>query len=146
MQGQFLAGRYVLGETLGSGGMGAVYRATDVRTGGTVAVKIPHPWLAINDEFSVRLHREAEIAASLTSPRIVRVMDFDWHEGRPFLVMEYVPGKTLAEILGERSRIDWRETVRIITEVARALDAAHRAASSTATSSRRTSRTSKTAT
>jgi serine/threonine protein kinase len=126
MQGEILAGRYMLGDLLGTGGMGSVYRATDLRTGGFVAVKMPHPWLAGDADYNLRLQREAEIAASLTSPRVVRVMDFDWHEGRPFLVMEYVPGETLAEILTESGTLDWREATRIALEVARALEAAHR--------------------
>ncbi|MER3420963.1 MAG: serine/threonine-protein kinase, partial [Chloroflexota bacterium] len=127
MNGQILAGRYLVGEILGSGGMGAVYRGIDLRTGGPVAIKIPHPWLTADTDFTTRLHREAQIAAALVSPRIVKVMDFDWHEGRPFLVMEYVPGKTLAEELSERGPLSWQEAVRIALEVARALDAAHRA-------------------
>ncbi len=126
MNGQILAGRYLVGEILGSGGMGAVYRGVDLRTGGPVAIKIPHPWLTADTDFTTRLHREAQIAAALVSPRIVKVMDFDWHEGRPFLVMEYVPGKTLAEMLSERGSFSWPETARIALEVARALDAAHR--------------------
>ncbi len=126
VNGQILAGRYLVGEILGSGGMGAVYRGVDLRTGGPVAIKIPHPWLTTDTDFTTRLHREAQIAAALVSPRIVKVMDFDWHEGRPFLVMEYVPGKTLAEMLNEHGPFSWPETARIALEVARALDAAHR--------------------
>ena len=126
MNGQILAGRYLVGEILGSGGMGAVYRGVDLRTGGPVAIKIPHPWLTVDTDFTTRLHREAQIAAALVSPRIVKVMDFDWHEGRPFLVMEYVPGKTLAEMLGEHGALTWQEATRIALEVARALDVAHR--------------------
>lgn len=126
MNGQILAGRYLVGEILGSGGMGAVYRGVDLRTGGPVAIKIPHPWLTADTDFTTRLHREAQIAAALVSPRIVKVIDFDWHEGRPFLVMEYVPGKTLAEMLSEQGPFSWPEAARIALEVARALDAAHR--------------------
>jgi serine/threonine-protein kinase len=126
VNGQILAGRYLVGEILGSGGMGAVYRGIDLRTGGPVAIKIPHPWLTADTDFTTRLHREAQIAAALVSPRIVKVIDFDWHEGRPFLVMEYVPGKTLAEMLSEQGPFSWPEAARIALEVARALDAAHR--------------------
>jgi serine/threonine-protein kinase len=127
MSGQVLNGRYLLHDTLGAGGMGAVYRATDLRTGATVAVKIPHPWLTMDGDYAERLHREARIAAVLTSPRIVRVIDFDRHEGRPFLVMEYVPGQTLAEALDEHGALPWRQAARIALNVARALDGAHRA-------------------
>ncbi len=126
MNGQILAGRYLIGRELGTGGMGAVYQATDLRTGGQVAVKIPHPWLAIDAEYTARMNREAQIAASLTSPRVVKVMDFDWHEGRPFLVMEYVPGPTLADVISEQGSLDWKAAARISLEVARGLDTAHR--------------------
>jgi len=80
-----LAGRYQLTEVLGRGGAGTVYRAIDLRTGGPVAVKILHPALAGDLDYTARLRREAAIAASLTSPRIVRVTDLDEHAGAPFL-------------------------------------------------------------
>jgi serine/threonine protein kinase len=126
MRGTLLGDRYLLAEELGSGGMGTVYRALDQRTGGQVAVKIPHAWLVIRDPtFTTRLRREAEIAASLNSSRVVRVFDFDFWDDRPYLVMEYVPGQTLAEVLDERGVLGWQEAARIALEVARALDAAH---------------------
>ena len=81
MVGSVLGGRYLIEEEIGSGGMGAVYRGVDLRTGGKVAVKLPHPWLEKDSTFMLRLRREAEIAASLTNPRIVRVIDFDTWEG-----------------------------------------------------------------
>jgi serine/threonine protein kinase len=125
MQGTILNNRYLVAEEIGSGGMGNVYRATDLRTGGTVAVKIPHAFLARNEEYLERLRREAQIAASLYSHRVVRVMDLDTYEGLPFLVMEYVPGETLNEVLRERGRFTLAETLLIGLEVARALEAAH---------------------
>ena len=125
MQGTILSNRYLIAEEIGVGGMGNVYRATDLRTGGDVAVKVPHAFLARNLEYVERLRREAQIAASVYSPRVVRVIDLDTHEGLPYLVMEYVPGETLADIARQRGRFTLQETLLVGLEVARALDAAH---------------------
>jgi predicted Ser/Thr protein kinase len=125
MQGTILSNRYLIAEEIGIGGMGSVYRATDLRTGGAVAVKVPHTFLARNVEYMERLRREAQIAASVYSPRVVRVVDFYEHEGVPYLVMEYVPGETLAEVARQQGRFALAETLALGLEVARALDAAH---------------------
>jgi serine/threonine protein kinase len=122
--GKILSNRYLLAEEIGTGGMGSVFRATDLRTGGPVAVKIPHTMLARNPEYLERLRREAQIAASLYSPRVVRVMDLDIDDGIPFLVMEYVPGTTLGDELHDRARLPGPEALTIALEIARALDAA----------------------
>lgn len=124
MLGKILSNRYLLDEEIGIGGMGSVYRATDLRTGGHVAVKIPHPQIARDGEYLERLRREAQIAASLYSPRIVRVIDLDEQEGVPFLVMEYVPGLTLHDVLRERGALSVEESTVLGLEIARALDVA----------------------
>jgi predicted ATPase/serine/threonine protein kinase/uncharacterized protein HemY len=124
MQGTLLANRYLLEEVVGAGGMSAVYRSTDTRTGATVAVKLLHAFLATNDRHVARLRREARVMASLSSPRIARVLDFDTHDHTPFLVMEYVAGLTLADVLLQR-RVSIVEALGIALEVARALEAAH---------------------
>jgi non-specific serine/threonine protein kinase len=122
-----LAGRYLLVEEIGSGGMGTVYRSTDLRTGGPVAVKLLHPALARNAMYRERLRREAQIAASLTSPRVVRIVDLDEHEGIPFIVQEYVAGETLDRQLERDGKFPLLEALAIGREVARALEAAHAA-------------------
>jgi hypothetical protein len=124
-QGDILSGRYLLAEQVGAGGMGTVFRAVDLRTGGEVAVKIPHPFLAGDKVFVERLRREAQAAAALHSPRIARVTDFAEHQGTPYLVMEYVPGLTLAERIERDGPLPPAEALHITLEVARALDAAH---------------------
>src|SRR5262249_47188655 len=125
MSGSVLAGRYRLAHVLGSGGMGTVYRATDLHTGGTVAVKLLRNAPVRDPGAMERLRREARIIAALHSPRIVRVIDLDEDGGMPFLVMEYVPGETLEEHLLRRGPLPVAEAVRIALEVARALEAAH---------------------
>src|SRR5262249_26333434 len=123
--GMVLANRYLLGDEIGAGGMSTVYRATDLRTGGTVAVKIPHAFLVKDPENTRRLQREAQIAAALQSPRVVRGLDLDMHEGVPFLVMEYVAGETLADYLRLGEQLSLTDALTITLEVAYALSAAH---------------------
>lgn len=125
MDGTILADRYLLTEEIGTGGMGTVYKATDLRTGGPVAVKAPHPFLARDPHFRERLRREARLAAALTSPRVVRVVDLDEHEGVPYLVMEFVAGETLAERVRREGAFPVAEAVAVAREIARALEAAH---------------------
>jgi serine/threonine protein kinase len=118
---------YELLERLGTGGMGAVWRARDTRDGSIVAVKVLHPHLGTDASYVRRFEREARIAASLASPHLVRVLDSGAQGELRFLVMEYVEGKTLAQLIQERGRLDVEETVAIATTIARALDAAHAA-------------------
>jgi len=125
MQGTVLAGRYRIAEVLGRGGMGTVYRATDLRTGGAVAVKVLHVGLVDTAESEARLRSEAMLAASITSPRIVHVTDLDEHAGMPFVVMEYVPGPTLQDTLRERGRLPVGDALAVGLEVAYALADAH---------------------
>src|SRR5215207_6597061 len=117
--GTILANRYLLGEQLGQGGMGAVYAATDLRTGGRVAVKLLHPALAPTPEAVERLRREAQIAASLSSPRVVRVIDLDTDpaSGAAFLVQEFIAGETLADVLARRGALPPEEALGIGEEV-----------------------------
>src|SRR5438105_15076163 len=121
MQGTLLGGRYLLGETIGRGGMGTVFRATDQRTGGAVAVKLLHTDGIDDPQQAALLEREARLAAMITSPRVVRVIDLDVHEGMPFLVMEYITGDTLSDVLLQRGRLPAEEALSICREVSRAL-------------------------
>src|SRR5436305_8269252 len=121
--GTLLAGRYLLGDEIGSGGMGSVFQATDLRTGGPVAVKLLHPALARNPTYRERLRREAQIAASLTSPRVVRVVDLDEHDGIPFIVQEFVAGQTLDRRLEREGKLPLAEALAIAREVGWALEA-----------------------
>lgn len=119
-----LGGRYELREPIGSGGMAAVWLATDRRLGREVAVKLLDPGLAADADFLARFRREARIAASLTHPNLVGVFDFDAGPERPYLVMELVEGPDLGERLDAR---DAPPTERLAADLLAALDAIHRA-------------------
>jgi non-specific serine/threonine protein kinase len=95
-----------------------------LRTGGTVAVKLIHPVLAHNRTYRERLRREAQIAAAITSPRVVRVVDLAEYDGTPFLVMEYVSGETLHARLRRGGPLPPGEALAVALEVAWALQAA----------------------
>ena len=124
-EGLILSNRYLVGKELGAGGMGAVYEAVNLRTGGPVAVKILHPLYARNPQYIARLRREAQIAASIRSTCAVKVIDLDEHQGMPYLVMEYVAGETLSERLERERRLPAYEALNVCIEIARTLDAAH---------------------
>ena len=125
--GRRLDGRYEIEGFIARGGMSTVYRATDTRLHRTVAVKVMHASLADDDEFVARFHREARSAASVDHPNAVTVMDQGDDDGVVFLVMEYVPGRTLRNLLTERTRLTPAEAIKIIEPVLDALGAAHNA-------------------
>ncbi len=110
--------------SLGSGGMGEVYRARDTRLGRDVAVKVlPEP-LSGNAERLARLEQEARALASLSHPNVAVVYGLEEHQGTRCLVMELVPGVTLAERLA-RGPLQRRDALEIARQLAEALDAAH---------------------
>src|SRR5262249_19972355 len=129
--GDRLDAKYRIERQLGQGGMGAVYRATHLGTTRTVAVKVSQPRYARDPEFVARFRREAEAAGRLRHPNVVDVTDFGFAEtpgGRvAYLVMEYLDGCTLAEVLAEEGRLprDW--VVDILAQACSAVDEAHRA-------------------
>ena len=96
-------GRYRLERRLGAGGMASVWLALDERLGRRVAVKVIADTLAEGDGWLSRFEREARAAAGLSHPSIVQVFDYGIEDGRPYLVMEYIPGVNLAERLADRA-------------------------------------------
>src|ERR1022692_3037021 len=118
---------YTIETLLGTGGMGAVYLAVDSRLHRRVALKVILDEGKPEDlkESAARLLREARSAASLTHPNVVGVFEVGEIEGRVYLAMEYVVGKTLRELIRDRT-IEWPRRLRWAVEVARALGAAHR--------------------
>lgn len=123
--GSILSNRYLLQDELGTGGMSTVYRAIDLRTGGYVAVKIPHAFLIRDPQFLQRLKREAQIAATIQSTRIARVTDVSEHENTHYIVMECVEGESLSELLAHEGALPPVRALQIALEIARAIDAAH---------------------
>ncbi len=126
-----LGGRYELGSVLGRGGMAEVYLAHDTRLGRTVAVKTLRADLARDPSFQARFRREAQSAASLNHPAIVAVYDTgeDYVDGVsiPYLVMEYVDGSTLRELLHSGRRLLPERTLEMTVGILQALEYSHRA-------------------
>ena len=120
-----LDGRYALEVLVGSGGMADVYRAKDQLLERTVAVKILHQQYENDKEFIERFQREAKAAARITHPNIVNVYDVGIAEGRHYIVMEYVPGRTLKERIKEEGPVPAAEALHIARQIAGALAQAH---------------------
>jgi eukaryotic-like serine/threonine-protein kinase len=123
--GQLLDGRYRVGSWIARGGMATVYMGTDTKLDRTVALKIAHPELTSDREFVRRFSDEARSVARLSSPNVVGVYDQGAHGDLLYLVMEYVPGRTLRDLLRERGRLSPREALDIISGVLSGLAAAH---------------------
>ncbi|HEY7932734.1 MAG TPA: protein kinase [Solirubrobacteraceae bacterium] len=123
-----LAGRYELLEVIGRGGMGVVYRATDLVLGRGVAVKVLPAEFADGEPTRIaRFEREARLAASLTHPGVVAVYDSGVDEATRFIVMECATGRSLAAILGDHAPLEPAHAAWIAEQVADALAAAHAA-------------------
>src|SRR5512143_4231205 len=115
---------YVIGELLGAGGFGEVYRARHELMGRDVAIKILHSRYSSEPEAISRFLSEARAIARLSHPSIVDVFDFgQLADGRQFCVMELIHGRTLRELLRERGRLPLAEALPILRAVAEALDA-----------------------
>ena len=124
--GQTLAGKYSIEELIKSGGMGSVYRGKHVLMDKTVAVKVLRPSLAVDDVVVARFSREAKAASRISHPHAVSVTDFGEAEnGVVFLVMEYLHGQTLKEIIKREGPLPLARAIEIVRQVAGALDAAH---------------------
>ncbi|HWA66388.1 MAG TPA: Stk1 family PASTA domain-containing Ser/Thr kinase [Mycobacteriales bacterium] len=126
-----IADRYEIGEVIGHGGMAEVHRGRDVRLGRPVAIKLLRRDLARDPAFQARFRREAQSAASLNSPSIVAV--YDTGEGTidgvatPYIVMEYVDGRTLRDILAAEGRLLPRRALEMAAAICAALEQAHAA-------------------
>ena len=124
--GQTLAGKYRVEERLSAGGMGTVYRGTHILMDKTVAIKVLRPSLAADEKIVARFSREARAASRISHPHAVSVTDFgESEDGIVFLVMEYLSGKTLKEVIRQEGRLPLSRVVEIIRQVGGALDAAH---------------------
>ncbi|MDD3115382.1 MAG: Stk1 family PASTA domain-containing Ser/Thr kinase [Anaerovibrio sp.] len=123
---RILARRYELQELIGGGGMADVYKAHDKLLDRAVAVKILHQQYANDAEFVERFRREATGAAKLAHANIVNIYDVGEDDGSQYIVMEYVSGPTLKEVIQQKGCLEPAEVVRIAREIASALESAHR--------------------
>ncbi|MGH2677743.1 MAG: Stk1 family PASTA domain-containing Ser/Thr kinase [Actinomycetota bacterium] len=124
-QPKILNERYEIESTLGEGGMARVYRGTDGVLGRPVAIKVLADRYANDDTFVTRFRREAQAAAALNHPNVVSVFDTGDDGQAHYIVMEYVPGHTLADVLKREGPLDPDRAARIAENVATALQAAH---------------------
>ena len=125
MIGKTLDGRYELVEFIGKGGTALVYRALDHRTGHWVAVKILRPELREDEEFSQRFEREALAASRVSHHNIVNLLDVCKDGDCQYLVMEYVPGRTLEDVISQKGALPPQTAAQITLRVLSALQHAH---------------------
>jgi serine/threonine-protein kinase len=126
---QKLSGRYLVREKLGSGGMGTVYLARDLKLDADVVIKAPHPVMVKDPAFAARFRQEIRSLVQLSHPHVVKVMDVDEHDGLPFAVLQYLPGGSLEDRLLDDDRnprvMEPAEVMVWIEDVAEALDYIH---------------------
>jgi eukaryotic-like serine/threonine-protein kinase len=127
MAGLDVLGRYHVEDVLGGGGMALVYRARDEELDRPVAIKLLADNLAADEAFRKRFLREARLAAQLAHPNVVQVYDSGEADGRPYIVMEYVEGETLADLLSRQGRLPPAEAVELALQVCSGLEHAHQA-------------------
>lgn len=125
MIGKVFDGRYELVEFIGKGGMALVYRALDQRTGHNVAVKILRPEFAQDEEFLERFDREAQTASKMSHHNIVNLLDIGQEGDLRYLVMEYVNGRTLKEVIQQKGALPPTVAAQICIRILSALQHAH---------------------
>jgi len=119
-----LLDHYRIENLVARSGMASIYRATDVDTGGTVAIKIPHPEMEADPQLYDRFKREQEIGEKLDHPGVMKVFK-DTHRSRVYMVMEWVDGKLLRNVLAETRKLSPERAARITARVCEALDYIH---------------------
>ena len=127
MIGRLIDGRYQVRSRIARGGMATVYLATDLRLERRVAIKIMHGHLADDSQFKERFIQEARSAARLAHPNVVNVFDQGQDSDMAYLVMEYLPGITLRDLLQEHGKLTTEQTLDILEAVLSGLSAAHKA-------------------
>ena len=127
MIGRLLDGRYQIRSRIARGGMATVYLATDLRLERRVAIKVMHGHLADDSKFKERFIQEARSAARLAHPNVVNVFDQGQDSDMAYLVMEYLPGITLRDLLQEHRVLTTEQTLDIMEAVLAGLAAAHKA-------------------
>ena len=125
MVGQVLSGRYELEELVGTGGMSSVYRAHDRLLARKVALKVLHEHYGSDEAHVERFRREARAVATLSHPNIVAVIDRGEHEGRQFIVFEYVDGENLKRLIEREGPLPVATALELAIQIARGLSFAH---------------------
>lgn len=123
--GRVLDGRYRVGARVAKGGMATVYEALDMRLDRIIALKVMHLGLGDDAEFGRRFVAEARAAAKLSHPNVVAVFDQGDDNGTLFLAMEYVPGRTLRDVIRQQSPLPPARALDLLAPVLSALSAAH---------------------
>src|SRR5579859_3548152 len=126
-EGMVVAGRFRLGQMLGRGGMGSVWRAVHLGLDVPCAVKFIEGDLASLPEAQARFEREAKAAAQLRSPHVVQILDHGVWDGTPYIAMELLDGEDLGKRIARMGRLGPQETHGIVSQVCRALSKAHAA-------------------
>lgn len=125
MNGQRISGRYHILEKIGGGGMANVYKAHDVILDREVAVKVLQPQFSSDEQFIHRFRREAQAATSLNHPNIVNIYDVGEEDDTYYIVMEYVEGQTLKELIQMKGALDVEEAVGYMEQMLSALSHSH---------------------
>lgn len=123
--GRKLDGRYEITELIGVGGMADVYKATDIMENRTVAVKILKAEYSENEEFLRRFRNESKAIAVLSHPNIVKIYDVGFTDEIQFIVMEYIDGITLKELLEQQGVLRWKDALKFVVQILKALQHAH---------------------
>ncbi|MBQ4363103.1 MAG: Stk1 family PASTA domain-containing Ser/Thr kinase, partial [Oscillospiraceae bacterium] len=123
--GKKLDGRYEITELIGVGGMADVYKANDVMENRTVAVKILKPEFSENEEFVRRFRNESKAIAVLSHPNIVKIYDVGFTDEIQFIVMEYIDGITLKELIEQQGVLRWKDALKFVVQILKALQHAH---------------------
>lgn len=126
-EGALLNDRYQLLEKLGSGGMADVYRARDLMLDRYVAIKVLRKDFSTNPEFQNQFRLEARAAANLSHPNIVTVHDFGFADNLLYIVMEYIPGKDLKQLIRDLGRFSVQDGIPLLTQACAGIGYAHRA-------------------
>ncbi len=125
LPGMMLAGRYEILQTIGEGGMGAVYKAKDCELDRFVALKVIRPELASDPSILARFKKELLLAHQVTHRNVIRIYDLGEGEGVKFITMEFIEGKDLRSLIREKKKFTPEEAVDVIQQVCQALHAAH---------------------
>ncbi|MBQ6000306.1 MAG: Stk1 family PASTA domain-containing Ser/Thr kinase [Clostridia bacterium] len=125
LTGKLVNNRYRIQSVIGMGGMAVVYRATDVQTGTTVAVKVLKQEFLADEQFRVRFENESRAVSILNHKNIVKVYDVSLNDDLYYIVMEYLDGITLKQYIKQQGKLGWRESLYFLSQLLEALRHAH---------------------